>query len=86
MNEIIKINEHKIIAKEYMGQRVVTFKDIDVVHERPDGTARRNFNANKNTWLKMKIISYEIRTKQKQITELQLQTDLYCLQSLGISC
>ena len=47
MNEIIKINEHKIIAKEYMGQRVVTFKDVDAVHERPDGTARRNFNANK---------------------------------------
>lgn len=47
MNEIIKINNHTVIAKEYMGQRVVTFKDIDTVHERPDGTARVTFNKHK---------------------------------------
>lgn len=47
MNEIIEINNHTVIAKECMGQRVVTFKDVDTVHERPEGTARRNFNTNK---------------------------------------
>lgn len=51
MNEIIKINKHDVEVKEYKGQRVVTFKDIDAVHERPDGTARRNFNDNKKHFI-----------------------------------
>ena len=45
--EPVKIVNHEIIVKEYKGQRVVTFKDIDLVHERPDGTARKRFNDNK---------------------------------------
>ncbi len=51
MNEIIKINNHDVTAKEYKGQRVVTFKDIDAVHERPEGTAKRNFNENKDKFI-----------------------------------
>lgn len=47
VNEIIVINNHELKTKEYNGQRVVTFKDIDMVHERPDGTAKRNFSTNK---------------------------------------
>lgn len=47
MNEIITINQQQIAAKEYQGQRVVTLKDIDLVHNRPEGTARRNFNTNR---------------------------------------
>lgn len=47
MERLVTINSHDVLIKEYNGQRVVTFKDIDNVHERPDGTARRNFNANK---------------------------------------
>lgn len=30
------------------GQRVITLANMDAVHERPEGTARRNFNANKD--------------------------------------
>lgn len=33
--------------KTYKGQRVVTFKDIDTVHERPEGTARKRFADNR---------------------------------------
>lgn len=51
MNEIIKINNHDVTAKEYKGQRVVTFKDIDTVHERPDGTARVAFNSHKDKFI-----------------------------------
>lgn len=47
MNELIKIGSQEIAVKEYQGQRVVTFKDIDMVHERPEGTARKRFNDNK---------------------------------------
>lgn len=46
MNEITIVNSN-VAVKEYQGQRVVNFKDVDTVHQRPDGTARRNFNANK---------------------------------------
>lgn len=48
MNEVVKIQNQKIKVKEYNNQRVITFKDVDSVHERPEGTARRNFNTNKN--------------------------------------
>lgn len=48
MEELIPIGNHEISVKIYNGQRVVTFKDIDMVHERPDGTARKAFWRNKN--------------------------------------
>lgn len=51
MNDIITINDKQIRIKEYKGQRVVTFKDIDEVHQRPEGTARRNFNENKHRFI-----------------------------------
>ena len=46
MNEII-INGMPLSIKEYEGKRVVTFKDIDMCHKRPEGTARKRFNDNK---------------------------------------
>ena len=46
-NQIIKINNTDLSVKEFNGQRVVTFKDIDMLHERVEGTAKRNFNENK---------------------------------------
>lgn len=48
MNELIHIQNSDIAVKEYRGQRVVTFKDVDLVHERADGTARATFNRNKD--------------------------------------
>ena len=60
------INGHTIEAKEYNGKRVITFKDIDEVHERPEGTAKRNFNANKKWFIEgedyFRISPYEFRT------------------------
>lgn len=47
----IAIGNTNVAIKEYKGQRVVTFKDIDTVHGRPDGTARRNFNRNKEHFI-----------------------------------
>lgn len=48
MNDmIVHIENSDISVKEYNGQRVVTFKDIDLVHGRPDGTARKRFNDNR---------------------------------------
>lgn len=47
MKDIITINNQEVTVKEYNGQRVVTFKDIDTVHGRPDGTARKRFADNR---------------------------------------
>ena len=51
MSNIIKINNHDVLEKVYNSQRVVTFKDIDMVHERADGTARKRFNDNKKHFI-----------------------------------
>ena len=50
MNQIV-INQTAIQVKEYNGKRVVTFKDIDTVHERPEGTARKRFNDNRKHFI-----------------------------------
>ena len=50
MNEVT-INQTPLTVKEYEGKRVVTFKDIDAVHGRPDGTARKRFNDNKEHFI-----------------------------------
>lgn len=50
-NTIVVINNAKLPVREYNGKRVVTFSDIDNVHERPAGTARKRFNDNKNRFI-----------------------------------
>ena len=46
-NTVITIENTEMQIREYNGQRVVTFKDIDTVHKRPSGTASRSFRSNK---------------------------------------
>ena len=50
-NEVVKVNNQEMTVKEYNGQRVVTFKDVDLVHARPEGTARKRFNDNKGRFI-----------------------------------
>lgn len=65
MNELIHIGNADITVKEYKGQRVVTFKDIDTVHNRPDGTANKRFLDNKKRFVEdedfFKVSNSEIR-------------------------
>ena len=51
MQELTTINNSEILVKELSGQRVVTFKEIDAVHGRPDGTASRNFRSNRDHFI-----------------------------------
>ncbi|PTV65592.1 ORF6N domain-containing protein [Pseudomonas putida] len=44
----ITIHNTQLLVVEYQGQRVVTLAMIDQVHERPEGTARRNFNEHRD--------------------------------------
>ena len=50
-NQLVKINNTDLLVKEFKGQRVVTFKDIDMLHERVEGTADRNFRENKEHFI-----------------------------------
>ncbi len=71
MNELktITINNTDISVKEYRGKRVVTLKEIDQCHGRPEGTARRNFNTNKQHLVEgedyfiVQLTTNEIRTQ-----------------------
>ena len=51
MNNSIVINGNELPIKEYNSKRVVTLKEIDMVHGRPDGTAGRNFRNNREHFI-----------------------------------
>lgn len=44
-------NQQQLTIKEFNGKRVVTLKDIDDLHRRPEGTASRNFRNNKDKFV-----------------------------------
>ena len=66
--KLVRIENTDISVKEYKCQIVVTIKDVDMVHGRPDGTARRNFNTNKKRFVENEdyfvVSSDEIRTSR----------------------
>lgn len=47
MNNVVTIENTEMKIREYNGQRVVTFKDIDRAHQRKSGTAKASFRRNK---------------------------------------
>ena len=55
MNGVITIENTEMQIREYNGERVVTFKDIDTVHQNKSGTAYRNFNRNKKYFVEANI-------------------------------
>lgn len=79
MNELINAELPKI--KVWKGQRVVTFKDIDAVHQRPSGTAKRNFNKNKKHFIEnedyFKITLDEFRTLKNQGDEIRTLKNIH---------
>lgn len=63
MSEMVTIENTEMQIREYNGQRVVTFREIDLVHQRKKGTARRNFNKNKKHFVENE--DYFIITREK---------------------
>lgn len=86
MGELILIGNHEISLKTYKGQRVVTFKDIDTVHERPDGTARKRFTDNRARFIEgtdfFKISPSEFRTTIGDM-DLRQQNDITLISESG---
>ncbi len=71
-NTLVHIGNADILIKEYKGQRVVTFKDIDMVHERPEGTADRNFRENKDKFIKNEDYFYLVKSQNNEIRGLEI--------------
>ncbi|WP_339077248.1 ORF6N domain-containing protein [Acetobacter sp. AC2005] len=88
MSQII-INNHEINVVEYKGQRVITFKMMDELHERPTGTARRNFNTNKVRLIEgedyFKVCADEIRTHKIVEISAKSHEDVTLLTEAGYS-
>ncbi len=81
------INNVPLQIKEYKGQRVVTFRDIDTVHNRPEGTAKRNFSINRKHFIEgedyFKVCSDEIRTNKIMDISPKIQRDIILLTESG---
>ena len=54
MNDVITVEDTQMQVREYSGQRVVTFKDIDTVHNRRPGTAKKVLIVTRSILSKMK--------------------------------
>lgn len=63
-------------VKEYNGKRVVTFKDVDIVHNRPLGTAKRNFNKNKKHFIENEDYIVVTRENSKGTNFVLLNIDV----------
>lgn len=85
-NELIKINDQALRLKEYKGVPVVTFSDIDEVHQRKDGTSRRNFNKNRDRFIEgvdfFKITADEFRRLIGK-NDLRYKTDITLITESG---
>ena len=86
MTDAITINNTPIPIKEYNGFRVVTLKEIDTVHGRKDGTARKRFNDNRNRFIEgvdfFRISPSEFRTAMGEMDARQ-QNDITLMTESG---
>ena len=88
MNKLqtITINQVDISVKEYQGKRVVTLKDIDLCHNRAEGTASRNFRSNRKHFVEcedyFKITSDEFRRTIGNMDKRQ-QNDIVLITESG---
>lgn len=67
MENIVEINGVNLQIKMWNGQRVITLSDIDTVHGRPEGTAKKNFQNNRKHFVEnedyFEITRQELREK-----------------------
>lgn len=87
MSETTMIQGTQLQVKEYKGKRVVTFKDIDRVHQRPDGTARKRFSDNRKRFISgvdfYKISPSEFRTAFDDAMDKRQQNDVTLITESG---
>ena len=85
--DTIQIGNHDVSVKEYKGERVVTLKDVDTVHERASGTSRKRFNDNKKRFIEnedyFKVCASEIRTNKIMDISPKFHQDIVFLTESG---
>lgn len=69
--QLATVNNQTMDIKEYNGQRVLTFKDIDKAHDRPDGTARKRFNENRNRFIEG-VDYFNVQKSEKRTLEFNI--------------
>lgn len=83
----LTVNNQPLQIKEYDGRRVVTFKDIDTVHSRPNGTANRNFKSNKQHFIEgedyYKVCADEIRRNKIMSISPKTHQDVVLITETG---
>lgn len=87
MTNAITINNQDLALRQYNGQMVITFKDIDLVHNRPQGTAGRNFRVNKKHFIEgedyFKICPDEIRRHKIMSISPKVREDIVFITESG---
>lgn len=86
MNDLITIGNTQFTAKTLDGKPVLTFRDIDAIHHRPEGSASRNFRSNRQRFIEgedyFKITPAEFRQAIGDMDSRQ-QNDVYLLTESG---
>lgn len=87
ITDCVIINTMPLAIKEYNNRRVVTFKDIDTLHKRPKGTARKRFNDNKSRFIEgedyFKVCASEFRTRKIANISSKAQEDITLITESG---
>lgn len=86
MNDLVTIGNTQFTAKTLDGKPVLTFHDIDAIHHRPEGSARKRFNDNRQRFVEgedyMKICASEFRTHFDGLSSKATE-DVYLLTESG---
>ena len=87
ITDCVIINTMPLAIKEYNNRRVITFKDVDTLHQRPNGTARKRFNDNKSRFIEgedyFKVCASEFRTRKIANISSKAQEDITLITESG---
>lgn len=71
MNDLVTIGNTQFTAKTLDGKPVLTFRDIDTIHHRPEGSARKRFNDNRQRFVEGE--DYFVLDQPSEIRTLGIQ-------------
>lgn len=76
MTELVNVEGTELAVREWNGQRVVTFRDIDSAHGVKPGSAKRNFIRNKKHFIENEDYFIATRDSLKSVNLTPLNVDV----------
>lgn len=76
MTELVNVEGTELAVREWNGQRVVTFRDIDNAHSVKPGSAKRNFIRNKRHFIENEDYFVATRDSLKSVNLTPLNVDV----------